>query len=274
MAHGTTIDTTAYRESGSVLVPGLVSQGGAQGLRADAWRVFRRQLERHGLIGPGAVSEAELTSALYTYFRDHTAEFVSCGKQIQHLVALHRLSLSDDVLAVVSQLGLDDPNISVRPVMFFNNPRLAKEEFYWKTPPHQDWRSMQGSLDSVVVWIALVDVDISLGALEVVPGSHRRGLLADRLVDGFGQTDEFSDEDFTAIEMRQGDALFFSSLLVHRSGTNETGAIRWSAQFRYNNLAETTFVARGYPHSFIYKPMEELITPDFPTASDLHRIFG
>jgi phytanoyl-CoA hydroxylase len=228
-------------------VPGLVSPDAADGLRSDAWRVFRRQLERHGLIGAGAVSEAELTSALYAFFADHTAEFISCGKQIQHLVALHRLSLAEDVLAVVSHLGLEDPNISVRPVMFFNNPRLAKQEFYWKTPPHQDWRSMQGSLDSVVVWIALVDVDFSLGALEVVPGSHRRGLLADRLVDGFGQTKEFSDADFTPIEMRQGDALFFSSFLVHRSGTNATDAIRWSAQFRYNNLAEATFVARGYP---------------------------
>ena len=135
--------------------------------------------------------------------------------------------------------------------MFFNNPRLAKQEFYWKTPPHQDWRSMQGSLDSVVVWIALVDVDVGLGALEVVPGSHRRGLLADRLLDGFGQTHELVDADFTSIEMHKGDALFFSSFLVHRSGTNVREDIRWSAQFRYNNLAEAAFVERGYPHSFI-----------------------
>jgi phytanoyl-CoA hydroxylase len=268
------VDAAAYRQTGSVLVPSLVSTTAADGLRAEAWRVFKHQLQRHGLIGEGDLPEAELTTALYTYFREHTAEFANCGKQIQHLIDLHRLSLSHDVLAVVRELGLREPNISVRPVMFFNNPRLAKQEFYWKTPPHQDWRSMQGSLDSVVVWIALVDVDTDLGALEVVPGSHRRGLLADRLIDGFGQTDEFPDGDFVAVEMRKGDALFFSSFLVHRSGTNVTDAVRWSAQFRYNNLSEATFVERGYPHSFVYKPMDDLITPGFPSPAALDRTFG
>jgi hypothetical protein len=41
-----------------------------------------------------------------------------------------------------------------------------------------------------------------------------------------------------------------------------------------NNLAEATFVERGYPHSFLYKPIDELITPDFPSGDDLQRIFG
>ncbi len=268
------IDATAYRETGWVRVPGLLTEGEADALRADAWHVFAQQMRRYGLIGDTNVAEHELTRALYVFFRDHTPEFVNCGKQIQHLMSLHRASLSDGVMRILHELGLEEPNISVRPVMFFNNPSLAKEEFYWKTPPHQDWRSMQGSLDSVVVWIALVDVDVSLGALEVVSRSHRRGLLADRFVDGFGQTDAFTDADFSAVETRRGDALFFSSFLVHRSGTNVTDAIRWSAQFRYNNLAETTFIERGYPHSFIYKPSDELITPGFPTPADLGRVFG
>lgn len=268
------IDAGAYRQNGFVIVPALVSAAEADGLRGDAWRVFRRQLERHGLVGGGEVSEAELTTALYAFFADHTADFISCGKQIQHLISLHRLSLSDKVLSVLGELGLDDPNISVRPVMFFNSPRLAKAEFYWKTPAHQDWRSMQGSLDSIVIWIALVDVDAELGALEIVPGSHRRGLLADRFVDGFGQTDEFTGADFTRVELGKGDGLLFSSFLVHRSGTNSADTIRWSAQFRYNNLAEATFIERGYPHSFVYKPIDELISPGFPAVADLERLFG
>lgn len=268
------IDAAAYRENGWVLVPGFLSDSEVDRLRADAWRVFGRQLRRHGLIDDGDTSEAALTRALYVLFREHPTEFVNCGKQIQHLMSLHRLSLSDDVLSVLRELGLEDPNISVRPVVFFNSPHLAQQEFYWKTPPHQDWRSMQGSLDSIVAWIALVDVNAELGALEVVPGSHRRGLIADRFVDGFGQTDAFEDSDFTRVETRKGDALFFSSFLVHRSGTNSTELIRWSAQFRYNNLAEKTFIERGYPHSFIYKASDELITPDFPAAGDIERVFG
>lgn len=268
------IDVTAYRDAGYVIRPGLFSADEVAGLRADALDVFRRQLVRHGLIGTEPASEAELTPALYRYFAEHTAEFASCGKQIQHLISLHRSSLDARVLDVLTELGLEQPNISVRPVMFFNSPKLATEDFYWKTPPHQDWRSMQGSLDSVVVWVALVDVDEALGALEIVPGSHRRGLIADRFENGFGQTAEYADSDFERAEMGAGDALFFSSFLVHRSGTNTTDAIRWSAQFRYNNLAEATFVDRGYPHSFIYRSVDELMTPDFPRREDVERVFG
>lgn len=268
------IDADKYREAGFALITGFASPGEADAIRADAWRVFRRQLERRRLIGPGEAPETDLTTALYAFFRQYRQDFISCGKQIQHLWSLHRLSLSDQVLELLRALGLEDPNISVRPVLFFNSPHLAEQEFYWKTPPHQDWRSMQGSLDSIVVWLALVDVDTRLGALQVVPGSHHRGLIADRFVNGFGQTDDFADADFVPVEMRKGDALFFSSLLVHRSGTNTADEIRWSAQFRYSNLAEPTFVGRGYPHTFIYKAIDELITPDFPTATDMAPIFG
>ena len=70
------------------------------------------------------------------------------------------------------RLGLRFPNVSTRPVLFFNSRHLAEKEVYWKVSPHQDWRSMQGSLDSVVVWLPLCDIDVALGALEVVPQSH------------------------------------------------------------------------------------------------------
>ena len=75
---------------------------------------------------------------------------------------------------------------------------------------------MQGSLDSVVVWTPLVDVDLSLGAIQAAPGSHRCGLLAEDYTDDFGIVTQFSDEDFVSVEMRKGGALFFSAFLKGR----------------------------------------------------------
>jgi ectoine hydroxylase-related dioxygenase (phytanoyl-CoA dioxygenase family) len=158
--------------------------------------------------------------------------------------------------------------------MYFNHPRLAKKEVYWRVSAHQDWRSMQGSLDAVVVWVPLVNVDRALGALEVAPDSHRRGLIANRVVDSFGLVDDVDPSGFLSIEAEKGDALFFSSFLVHRSGTNVTESIRWSCHFRYNNLDETTFVQRGYPHPYVYKPQDELLTPDFPQPAQISQVFG
>ena len=132
---------------------------------------------------------------------------------------------------------------------------------------------MQGSLNSVVVWIPLHDIDRSLGALEVVPESHRLGLLTTEVVERFGKVDQFADTDFQSIEVEQGDLLVFSSFLVHRSGTNSTDSIRWSCHFRYNDLADATFIERGYPHAYVYHPVDELLTPGFPQVADVRRLF-
>ena len=53
--------------------------------------------------------------------------------------------------------------------MYFNHPKLAKEEVYYKVFPHQDWRSMQGSLDSVVIWTPLNQIDSDMGPLNIIP---------------------------------------------------------------------------------------------------------
>jgi hypothetical protein len=62
--------------------------------------------------------------------------------------------------------------------------------------------------------------------------------------------------------------------LLHQSGTNITNSIRWSCHFRYNNLADETFIARGFPHPYLYKPQEELITPDFPSRDQVEAVFN
>ena len=133
---------------------------------------------------------------------------------------------------------------------------------------------MQGSLDSVVVWVPLMDLERPLGPLEVIPGSHIGGLLDAEMKDGYGHLGTSAEESaFQPVDVELGDVLFFSSLLVHRSGTNVTRSIRWSCHFRYNNLAEPTFIERGFPHPYLYRPQEELITEGFPTRDALSELF-
>src|SRR5262249_10528066 len=155
------------------------------------------------------------------------------GKQAQHLVSLHRLSLDERIMRAVRELGLDFPCVSTRPLLYFNSRRLAKKEVYWRLSVHQDWRSMQGSLDAMVVWVPLVDIGKSLGALEVIPGSHKWGLLQSRMIDGYGHVEEpVALTEMIPLEVECGDALFFSAFLAHQSGTNVTDSIRWSCHFR------------------------------------------
>jgi ectoine hydroxylase-related dioxygenase (phytanoyl-CoA dioxygenase family) len=270
------LDVERYKQTGYLHLPGFFDPAEVEALRREARRVFEVQLLRQGLIDRPDVDEAAFEAAMYRFFEQDTATFAYCGKQAQHLIALHRLSLDARIVEVLQELGLGHPVISTRPVLFFNQPRLAKKEVYWRLSAHQDWRSMQGSLDSVVVWVPLTDIDTRLGALEVVPGSHRLGLLESELIDGYGMLEaaRFEGLAFEPCEVKQGDALFFSSFLVHRSGTNVTDAIRWSCHFRYNNLEEPTFIERGYPHPYLYKPLEPLLTPGFPAREAVEEIFA
>lgn len=272
-------DAALFREQGFLLCKRFFDPAEVKRIQDEAKAVFSAQMRRHGIDpGPDA-SEAEFASAMFALFEADLAAFSNCGKQAQHLISLHRLSLDERITSVLAELGLDFPNVSTRPVLYFNHPKLAKKEVYWRLSLHQDWRSMQGSLDSVVVWLPLVDIDVSVGALEVIPGSHKRGLLEADLEDGYGHISREANEaidpnELVPVEVERGDALFFSTFLLHQSGTNVSDRLRWSCHFRYNNLAEASFVERGYPHPYLYRPEPQLLTPDFPRAEDIERTFG
>jgi phytanoyl-CoA hydroxylase len=269
------IDSQLYRRQGFVLIKELFRSEEIERIRAEAKEIFTKQMQRHNLVSSARPTEREFEEGMYRLFAANLQTFANCGKQAQHLISLHRLSLDARITDRLRDLGLAFPNISTRPVLYFNSERLAKKEVYWRLSAHQDWRSMQGSLDSVVVWLPLIDLNRDLGALEVVPGSHTQGLLDADLKDGYGQMrDQVDEAGFVPVEVERGDALFFSTFLVHRSGTNITESIRWSCHFRYNNLHETTFIERGYPHPYLYRPQEELITPDFPDAAQVAKTFA
>jgi phytanoyl-CoA hydroxylase len=273
------IDAGLFRAQGFVLAKGFFDPEEVRRIHEEAKAVFAAQMRRHRLLPDDDVDEATFTEAMFRLFEVDLPAFANCGKQVQHLISLHRLSLDERIVGALAELGLDFPNVSTRPVLYFNHPRLAKKEVYWRLSLHQDWRSMQGSLDSTVVWLPLVDIDKSVGALEVIPGSHRRGLLEADLEDGYGHISraaqaEVDESELVSVEVERGDALFFSTFLLHQSGTNVSDRLRWSCHFRYNNLAEPTFVDRGYPHPYIYRPGPEILTPGFPTEDDIERTFG
>ncbi|QTN30431.1 phytanoyl-CoA dioxygenase family protein [Rhodoferax sp. AJA081-3] len=65
--------------------------------------------------------------------------------------------------------------------------------------PHQDYWSVQGSLDGVVVWMPLVDVDKENFPLEVIPQSHLKAfchLVIHVSISG-NQGDQFQEIDFS-----------------------------------------------------------------------------
>lgn len=272
------MDMSFYNKNGYLLLKDFFSKGEIEVILNDAKNVFFKQFQHKkytSAVTLNEVSETEYNQMLFCLFDEDIECLSNCGKQVQHLISLHKLSLNEKIISLLNQVGLKAPTISTRPVLYFNNPKLAKQKVFHTVDAHQDWRSMQGSLNSVVIWIPLIDINKKLGALEVLPGSHLTGLRTDHIENGFGMVLLNDDEkkQMIPVEAREGDILLFSSFLIHQSGNNITDKPRWSCHFRYNDLEEITFIDRKYAHPYIYKPQEELITNNFPSTQQIKNIF-
>jgi phytanoyl-CoA hydroxylase len=264
----------AFREKGFVRLNGFFTKEDVEVVRQDAKWVFLKQMTSRGFVTGREPDEREFESGMGRFFAEDMQGFINCGKTCQHLISLHRLSLRENIVRQLAELGVRRPNICTRPVLYFNSRHLAKSEAYYKSPPHQDWRSMQGSLNAIVIWVPLADVHKELGALEVIPGSHLWGLLESHEDEWYRRIEGLGDEQYLSIEVNAGDVLFFSSFVVHRSGNNVTDSIRWSCHFRYNDLEEPTFISRKYPNPYSYAPQQDLVTNDFPRVEDLQKLYS
>ncbi len=269
------INVEEYHKQGYQIVRNLFSKEEIDEVYKDSKAIFLNQLNNVGLGGTFE-KEEDFNKALFQLFEHFPERIIASGKHFQHGVSLHRLSLDERIIKILKQLGLSFPNVCTRPMLFFNAQKLAKKQVYWKMDPHQDWRSMQGSLNSIVAWVALVDIDVNLGALEILPGSHLKGLQTGEMVDSFGLIPEnvLEGKKWLPIEVKKGDVLFFSSFLIHQSGHNATeNGIRWSCHFRYNDMNEPDFIERGYPHPYVYYPDSTVITPNYPTEDKITAYF-
>lgn len=264
----------SYKKNGFELIKGFFEPEVISKIQIEAKNVFANQMKRLG-ISYDLESEENFLEGMARLFQEDFEAFVFCGKQVQHLISLHSIAVNDEIVGKLKAYELDSPVISTRPVLYFNHPDLAKEKVYNSVFAHQDWRSMQGSIDAMIIWIPLVSVSKKMGALRVIPESHKWGLVSTELDQGFGRVelDENQRSKFIDVQVEQGDALFFSSFLVHESGNNISDKIRWSCHFRYNNLNEQSFIDRKYFHPYIYRPEPTLRTAGFPTKEDIENIY-
>jgi ectoine hydroxylase-related dioxygenase (phytanoyl-CoA dioxygenase family) len=235
---------------GITIIKNFFSPNRIINIRKDAEDVFERQFIRFNYQGSFEQNMVKL-------FNEHFEVFTNCGKTIQQgLWSLYSIAVDPNLKTKLTQLGLQIPSMCTRPVLYFNHPRLAKDKVYYKTPPHQDWTSMQSSENSVVVWIPLVDVDENNGAVIFYPGTHKLGPLPYIEQGGFAGVDiPASMSNQIQPKLNVGDIAIFSTLLVHESGDILDNSIRWSCHFRYTDLDSQELIDRGYPNPYVYKPI-------------------
>jgi len=256
------------KDSGYCVVPKLIPTSCAHEILAESKEVFTN------LFRKNEIAESTFERSLSLLFSKNPEAVKNGGKQVQNLISLHQLQVNDELVNAIRDIaGLVKPVINTKPVLFFHNKSLAESEIYWKVPAHQDYGTTQGSVNSVVVWTPLVNMTDELGPLEVVPGSHKQGLRETKYDNGFGLVDVHENEAFKPILCDVGDVILFSTLLVHRSGTNKSDSkIRWSINLRFSDLADQYWLDHDYFCPYQYKSVVQV--PLSPSKENLARYFG
>jgi ectoine hydroxylase-related dioxygenase (phytanoyl-CoA dioxygenase family) len=136
---------------------------------------------------------------------------------------------------------------------------LPDEERYL-APIHQDFPYIQGSLNGITIWLPLFDTPLELGPPAFVPCSHRWGVLKVKEFNlaqaGGSGVKSFElvhkskieqESKFVNMAVAAGEALLFSTLLVHRSCPNATNRARVNIQIRFDDALAPESLQRSYP---------------------------
>lgn len=166
---------------------------------------------QHARENPGIVTK------IYDEMRDHNV-FIELGK-------------NPKVVNLVQKF-IKSPSLYKKIPFRIDVPFETKELAFW----HQDDFYVKGNDEELTVWIPLFDTLIQHGPLQVMPGSHKMGKIPHTVQIGKKNIPSgiYSNE-IKLVEMLAGDALFFSSYLLHSSSLNISNTIRYSIQLRYTS---------------------------------------
>ena len=127
-----------------------------------------------------------------------------------------------------------DPRINRYLSSFYGREPLAVQTMVYFKPPgargqalHQDNRYLLAEPGTcMAAWLALEDIDLENGCLEVIPGTHDMPMICTQPAD---LTKSFSDVVIEIpgmpaipILMKKGDVIFFNGSVVHGSGPNQS----------------------------------------------------
>lgn len=202
---------------------------------------------QHGFLAEGRALE-EAVAAPGVRFREGDPKYMAAYDEIQRLESFHTLAHQPPLLAALRSLFGEEVLVHPRNIARVMFPQNNVHT----TPAHQDYVHIQGTEETWTAWIPLGDCPRELGGLEVLPGSHRFGVLPVRSAYGAGglgvETDSLGLE-WAGGDLHNGDVLLFQSLCVHRGINNNTpDRVRLSVDYRYQGVSRPVTESSLLPH--------------------------
>lgn len=252
----------AFSRDGVLVIPGFYD------LEQDIWPIMRGihdviglVIEKYRLpIQQAPFSPATFDNgyqALIAANRAYGSEVYDAVKQIPAFVRLVAHPLHDQLLLDLrgekAIPGVAAGGYGIR----IDNPGEDRFRANW----HQEYPGQLRSLDGLVYWSPLLDMDEALGPVQFCLGSHHDGVVPVHSVEQNGKTGAYAltlqDEQARIARYPQiapltspGDLVVVDFLVLHASGHNRAQRSRWSMQLRYFNFTEPTGRRHGWKGSF------------------------
>jgi Phytanoyl-CoA dioxygenase (PhyH) len=264
-----------YKSNGFVSAKGLLDRQAIHDISSSIKKTFQNQLAEISCMAAGD----DLFAAMQSLYQHDLTRYKKTAGALWRKFDVYQLMHDQRIIGFLrDKFGWRDIFVPGGQVVHIMAHELKIPDGYFGLVPHQDFPSVQGSLDGVVVWIPLVEVDKDNYPLEVIPGSHKNGLLS---IVGDGKTiwevspDQYSEDAYVPAEVEPGDVICMSMFTVHRSSTNGTpGRLRLALSTRFDNADEPTFIERCYPTAYERSVHREQYFPGFPTQEQVQAIFA
>ncbi len=241
-----------YRSDGFCVVRGLLDEQAVSAVRSSIAKTFADQLARI----PFRTGHAGLFTAMCALHRYDIERYKKTAAALWRKLDVYQLLHDPRITGFLREkFCWRDVFVPGGQVVHIMANELKIPGGYFGQGSHQDFPSVQGSLDCVIVWVPLTEVDRENFPIEVIPESHKRGLLP---VCGEGSApwelrpDQYRDEDHIPVEVHPGDVVFMSAFTVHRSSRNgRSGRLRIAVSTRFDNADEPSFIERSYPTAYV-----------------------
>ena len=135
-------------------------------------------------------------------------------------------------------------------------------------PWHQDRWVYLDHDPLITVWTALDPATVANGCVQVIPGSHKSGLINPSHPSGFLTTEQSQQhappEKAVHLELKAGEVVLLHNYLLHGSGVNNTDMSRRA--FSVCSMDARTVASNGEKFTVIFGP-DALRMKDLETGS-------
>jgi ectoine hydroxylase-related dioxygenase (phytanoyl-CoA dioxygenase family) len=261
-----------YLKNGYYVAKNLLNLEAINAALDDVNKIFVQQL-----IDKNLVVGKTLHENMKTLFDYDVALYLASARIAKRLLSIEKLFQNEKIYSIIKNLGLDLITVLQGPILHISAPNLKIPGGYDGIEMHQDFTSLQSSLDAVIVWLPLTELDAKTISLEFIPGSHLDGILKGEITNYAYEVDleAVDTSKMQRLEISQGDVLFFSCFLAHRTEKNPNAEkLRLGASIRFENAAEKTFIKRNYPYTMKETVNREILFPNFPSKEEVRKVFN